>query len=158
MQPNYINMKITRYALLLLAAVSITCGASAQLRKIPAEVTNAFSEKYPNAKNVEWRDELKDFKVTFSLDSAAGSYTAKYAHKGDWKVTEKEITEAALPDEIRQSLSKSLYADWKTRSVYILYFPADMTEYHIIVAKSDINKKNLLFSKDGKLLKDNFTL
>ena len=37
----------------LVSAVGFTQIVNAQIRKIPAEVTNAFSEKYEDAKNVE---------------------------------------------------------------------------------------------------------
>ena len=147
------------FGVLILASLCIVQLAAAQIRKIPAAVTNAFSDKYPHAKNVEWKDELKDFKVVFSMEvPAASKYSAKFTKDGEWKVTEKEITEKELPAAIRQSLSESLYAEWEVRSVYILYFPDETSEYHIIVAKNDINKKNLLFSKEGRMLKDNFTL
>ena len=42
--------------------------ANAQIRKIPAEVTNAFAEKYGGAKNVEWKDNLSVFVAGFEQD------------------------------------------------------------------------------------------
>ena len=43
--------------------------AGAQIRKIPAEVTDSFTDKYPEAKAVEWKDKLTGF-------SAAEAYMA----------------------------------------------------------------------------------
>ena len=40
-------------AMMMFAVFNVT---HAQIRKIPAEVTEAFKEKYPNTKNVEWKD------------------------------------------------------------------------------------------------------
>jgi hypothetical protein len=35
--------------------------------------------------------------------------------------------------------------------------PDEVTQYRILVAKNDIQKKNLLFNSDGKLLRENIT-
>jgi hypothetical protein len=42
--------------------------------------------------------------------------------------------------------------------VVVYYNPGNITQYGIQVSKSDLQKKNLLFSSDGQLLKDNSTL
>jgi hypothetical protein len=42
--------------------------------------------------------------------------------------------------------------------VYEIELPADVKQYRLRVAKSDIQQKNLLFNEEGKLLKDNLTL
>lgn len=39
----------------------------AQIRKIPAVVTDAFKYKYRNAESVEWKDKLSHYVVTFQL-------------------------------------------------------------------------------------------
>ena len=61
--------KIIYIAGLFIILAITTTKSYAQLRKIPAEVTNAFQEKYPNAKSVEWRDKLSSFTASFQLDS-----------------------------------------------------------------------------------------
>ena len=43
---------------LSLALISFSFASFAQLRKIPAEVTDAFSKKYPRAEDVEYNDVL----------------------------------------------------------------------------------------------------
>ncbi len=37
----------------------------AQLRKVPADVTEAFKAKFPDAKNVEWKDKLTAFLASY---------------------------------------------------------------------------------------------
>ena len=53
---------------------------------------------------------------------------------------------------------KSKYYDWKVEDVYVRYIPSGLTEYHIVVSGSGIGKTNLLFSSEGRLIKDNSTL
>src|SRR5689334_1087169 len=87
-----------------------TVSAHAQLRKIPAEVTTAFSEKFPNATNVEWRDKLSGFTANFSIDSA--KYLASFNNKGTWESTEEFISEDDLPSPVQDGFEKSKYAEW----------------------------------------------
>ena len=44
--------------------------ANAQIRKIPAQVTDAFAARYPHASGVEWKDKLQYFEATFQLNGA----------------------------------------------------------------------------------------
>jgi hypothetical protein len=61
---------------------------------------------------------------------------------------------------VKDGLSKSKYAsaEWEIRVVTTMYLPGGVVQYNIQVAKSDLVKKNLLFSNEGQLLKDNNTL
>ena len=140
---------------LLLSAVSFT-QINAQIRKIPAEVTNAFSEKYDDAKNVEWKDNLTSFVASF--ERKGDKYEAKFNKKGEWQSTEKELEISDLPNKVNDGFEKSKYSEWEVRSVYEIELPDDVIQYRVHVAKSDIQQKNLLFNKKGKLLKDNLTL
>lgn len=149
-------MKRLFITIILAGSIGFATTATAQLRKIPAEVTNAFAEKYDDAKNVEWKDVVKAFAATFEADGA--KQVAKFNKKGGWISTEREIEEADLPEDVKDGLSKSKYADWEVRAYYHVSIPEDKVQYRIHVAKSDIQQKNLLFDNTGKLLKDNLTL
>lgn len=141
-------------ALFTAAAFSVNT-AHAQLRKIPAEVTNSFTQKFPNATNVEWQDQLVDYKVVF--EEKDKNYRAKFANTGEWKITERIIKKDFLPTTVAKGFSKGEYAKWEIKEVTILETPENKTQYKITVAKNSLNKKDLLFNSDGQLVKDNFT-
>jgi hypothetical protein len=128
----------------------------AQVRPIPATVTDAFKAKYPNASKVEWKDKLTSFTASFEMNNA--KYDAKFSNKGAWVSTETKIEKDALPSAITDGFGKSKYADWSIKSVYKIDLPGDTTQYRLQAVKSDIQKKNLLFNSTGRLLKDNATL
>lgn len=140
----------------LVSAVGFTQIVNAQIRKIPAEVTNAFSEKYEDAKNVEWRDNLSAFVAGFEQDG--NKYEAKFNKKGEWLSTEKGLEISDLPGKVNDGFEKSKYSEWEVKSVYEIELPDDVKQYRVRVAKSDIQQKNLLFNEKGRLLKDNLTL
>ena len=141
---------------IVVACAGLMLSANAQVRKIPAEVTNAFSEKYNDAKNVEWKDKLSAFAAIFDMDG--DKYEARFNKKGEWLSTEKDLNIDELPSVVKEGFDKSKYTDWEAKAVYEVDLPDDKKEYKVHVAKSSVQKKILLFDVDGKLLKDNLTL
>lgn len=65
-------------------------------------IKSAFSEKYPNAKDVEWKQEEDGWEVEFELDGI--EYEAEYDLDGEWLKTEHEISESELPEMIQNTL------------------------------------------------------
>lgn len=150
-------MKKIIYVSGLIALLAVfSTSTFAQIRKIPAEVTNAFTEKYPNATSVEWRDKLSGFTASYRLDS--GMYIASFSNKGEWESTEEGIDAEELPDAVSQGFDKSKYTDWDMGQVTRIELPEDEVQYKIEVKKGDIKKRNLYFSSEGRLLKDKLTL
>jgi len=146
---------VIAFLILILASFAIV-PSFAQIRKIPSEVTEALKQKYPDAENVSWKDKLSVFAASFEMDNE--KYEARFNDKGEWKSTEKEISEADLPGDVKDGFEKSKYADWELKNTFLIELPGNETQYRIQVAKNDIQKKNLLFNNDGQLLKDNITL
>lgn len=128
----------------------------AQVRKIPSEVTEAFKEKYPTATNVEWRDKLSTFSAVFESDNI--HYEARFNSKGEWQLTENEIEESELPEVVKDSYDKSKYADWEIGKIHKVELSDGSIQYRIETVKSEVRKKNLVFSSEGKLLKDRITI
>lgn len=140
----------------LFACYVIPTTAFTQVRKIPSSVTNAFSEKYLEANDLEWKDKLSFFVADFTMGNE--TMEARFSSKGDWIQTETAIPENELPDAVKDGYEKSKYTEWKIVNLYRVELPGDELQYRLQVAKSDIRKKNLLFNKEGRLLKDKITL
>lgn len=148
--------KIIYYCLALCFAFAIST-ADAQMRKLPAEVTEAFRQKYPTATNVEWRDRLSGFTAVFDLNNV--HYEAKFTNKGFWQSTENKIPEAELPDAVKDGFEKSKYAEeWTIKNAFKIALREDKTQYRVEIEKNDIQKKHLFFDPSGRLLRDNITL
>jgi len=141
---------------LMIAFSATTISVKAQIRKIPSTVTDSFKDKYPDATGVEWRDKVSVFSAVFSKDGV--NYEARFNSKGEWLNTENEITEDALPPVIRDGFEKSKYADWEVEKVHLISLPEGTTQYRLLVGKTDLQKKNLLYSSKGRLLKDKITI
>jgi hypothetical protein len=148
--------KLFGFTAVLAFSLLLSTSTFAQLRKIPAEVTDAFITKYPDAKEVEWKDRLTNFTAGFS--SAGKSYLASFNKKGEWQSTEQEVEQSELPDVIKDSFSKTKYADWEISKVIKIELPGDEEQYKLEIASGDIKKRNLYFNTKGRLLKDKLTI
>lgn len=129
--------------------------SKAQIRKIPAEVTDNFTAKFPGASAVEWKDRLTGFSANFKDRDTA--YIASFDNKGNWEATEHNIEQAALPAAVQDGFEKSRFADWDVNNIIYIDTP-DGVKYRIEVGKGDIKKRNLYFNENGRLLKDKLTL
>ena len=154
-------MKKLLYLTLICVSLFAVVDAKAQFGSVPGVVTDSFKVKYPNAKSVSWSSKIGGTYVATFTQEGNDKYTAKYNKKGEWQMTTKEISKDAMPAAVKDGLAKSKYADateWEIRGVTVRYLPGSVTEYVILAAKNDIQKRNLLFSSDGRLLKDGNTL
>lgn len=143
-------------ASLTVLVLIVSLGAFAQIRKIPAEVTEAFKTRYPHAEKVEWRDKLTDFEASFLLNNI--SMKAQFNSKGEWQLSETALEFEELPSEVIDGFQKSKYTGWEVKETARIDKNTEAIQYRIFIRKSDIQKKYLYFDKDGRLLREALTL
>jgi len=135
---------------------SVAFFAEAQLRKIPADVTDAFISRYPHAMHVEWKDKLHCFEAKFKLNGF--TIIANFSSKGEWQASERELIFNQLPDEVKDGFLKSKYAERQKNTIYEVQELGKPLQYRISVQKSSLQKKTLYFDINGKLLKESIGL
>lgn len=148
------NNQFMKQKLILVTTMLLlfSVGLNAQLRKIPAAVTEAFKDKYPGATNVEWKDKLTNFEAAFILED--DEWTAQFNSKGEWKESAKRIEFDDLPEAVKDGFNKSKYSNWTTGSVRMIESDKG-TSYKIYAEKNSIIQKVFLyFSDNGKLLRE----
>lgn len=143
--------KLTLLLILLMAGF-----AHAQIRKIPAAVTEAFKARYPHAEKVAWKDEITSFEAQFTLNGFA--MTADFNSKGEWQHSEKKIKITDLPAAVSDGFTKSKYADWQISNVVEIDKNSESLQYRIEVKKSAVQKKYLFFNTNGRLIRDAITI
>ena len=137
----------------LVAALFMFCSIFAQIRKVPASVTDAFKSRYPHAESVEWRDKLTGFEASFTLNDA--DITASFANNGDWKSSEAKINYESLPPAVKDGFTKSKYAEWEKGTIKEIQQMGKPVQYRIYAEKSEpFQKRFLYFNADGRLVKD----
>ncbi len=142
--------------MILSVTLLISLFIKAQVREIPQAVKDAFTHQYPEATDIDYKDQLVKVNVHFKLNE--DNYIATYNNKGAWKGSEKEWTFEKLSDMVKDGFSKSKYADWDTVEVAMLYIPGGTEQYRILVKKNDLQKKYLFFNTKGRLLRESITI
>jgi hypothetical protein len=139
-------------SLLLLTICFMWLAAAAQVRNIPATVTDAFKQKFPSAASVSWKDKLTNFEASFKMGNR--SYTASFNKDGALKRTEKIISYDELPADVKAGFSKSKYAGWKKGTIAEVSETDDGFRYRIFVEKNKVQKKFIYFNSEGQLVKE----
>lgn len=133
----------------------ITLMGKAQFRKIPAEVTDSFKAKYPQAVHVAWKDKMGSFQAEFKEGDQR--LKANFSSKGEWLKTEKQYSFDYLPADVKDGFKKSKYAGWKIKEVVETQDVEDGLAYRVTVRKGDLAKRYLRFAPGGQLLNDSLT-
>jgi hypothetical protein len=147
-------MKTTCHLLSLFLLLSIS--SFSQVTKVPQVAKDNFARQYPEAREVNWDNEVISVNVRFELN---GEWmNAEYSNKGIWKKTEKDWDYEKLPDDVKDGFDKSKYADREVVETVVVYLPGDMQQYRLKVQKNDLQKKYLFFDDDGRLIREAITL
>lgn len=141
---------------LAIVAMALVITTHAQIRKVPATVTDAFKVQFATASQVEWKDRITNFEASFKLNSV--NHTAKFTKEGTMIETTGELDFVQLPSKVKDGFNKSKFADWEVKSVISFEETDKPFYYRITVKKNDITKRFLYFDKNGKLVKDTVTI
>ena|GEM_PF-674212 len=123
---------------------------SAQVVNIPDKAKKSFAEKYPKASDVNWSNNVSNYTAKFKQKKK--DYVAHYNVDGTWDNTETKIDKDDLPKDVKESFSKSRYADWQLNSTDYVEDNKGQSLYRFNLKKG-IEKKYLYLDKDGKEIK-----
>ena len=143
---------------LMILVITISSSAKAQqIFSVPDIVKQSFDKQYPEAKDLKWSGGIDNHVVRFTLGER--KLKASYTPKGDWVSTEEQVKLETLPEVVQQGFKNSKYKDWTLKDVLTVTKPRiEANEYYIIVQKSSLNKKKLVFDAKGRLYEELFSL
>lgn len=137
----------------LLIMTTFTGVIMAQIRKMPAEVTNTFKEMFPKAEDVSWKDNLTSWQADFTNEGFKTH--AYFSGKGEWKETNKYIDFESVPQAVKDGLDKSKYNEWTPGATAIVTKKDKELQYRVYVEKSSlVQKKYLYFNAKGQLQRE----
>jgi len=92
--------------LIISAALLISVSACGQSGKdVPASVSSAFTQKFPNASKVKWgKENEKEWEAEFKMDGK--EYSANFDLAGAWIETEYEVAATELPAVVMAAIEK----------------------------------------------------
>ena len=93
--------------ILLLTMLFVACDNKVE---VPGNISDAFNQEYPNARDVEWEEEGDEFEVEFEVDNVEREIT--YDMQGNIVETGIEVSEDELPKVTIAYITQN-YTDFK---------------------------------------------
>ncbi|HEV7783575.1 MAG TPA: PepSY-like domain-containing protein [Chitinophagaceae bacterium] len=144
-------MKVIRLLTLVAVLFFSSSIVRAQVTSIPEQARENFFKQYPDAKNVQWENDVVNVNARFEQDS--NRLNAEYNNKGIWKRTLKEWSYDKLTEDVKDGFSKSKYAGKEVKDVKVLYLPGYVIQFRL---KAD--NKFLFFNTEGRLVRTTVAL
>lgn len=143
-------------SLLILSTIIFSCvNLHAQIINVPEKAKKNFWDKYPDAKRVDWKNNVTRYSAKFQLGEEW--YKANYNVDGGWEYTEKSIKLEEFPEAVKTSVKNSRFAGWKIIST--AFVENDKSEQlYRVEFKSGIERKFVFFDADGKEIKTTSTI
>jgi hypothetical protein len=118
-------------------------------KDVPANITAAFSQKFPSASKVKWgKESEKEWEAEFIMNGK--EYSANYDNAGTLTETEYAITAKEIPAAVKTSLDKES-AGYKIEESAVSETKAGKI-YEFVIAKGE-TKMELTIDPAGKVLK-----
>jgi hypothetical protein len=114
---------------------------------LSSEVLAAFSDKCPNAKEVEWEADEKEYKAEFEMNGH--EYSASFLVDGTWLETEQEITKNKLPLAVKESLKRE-FSGYRFDEVEKVERP-NFNSYEVLMEKKE-KEIEVLIDENGKIV------
>ena len=149
-------MKATRLISFLFLLLCCSSMVQAQVTTVPDQAKENFFKQYPDAKNIQWQNDVLNVNVRFEQDT--NKMYAEYNNKGIWKWTLKDYDYELIPADVKEGLSKSKYAGRQVLETKVMYLPGYVIQYRLKVEKSNLEKKYLFFTTQGKLVRSTVAL
>ena len=139
--------------IILFVIVSAVSSAEAQKLKdneVPAPVKEAFTKRFPAAKEVKWEKE-NDVSIEAEFKIGKTEYSAIFDQTGKWLETETEIKKNELPEVVLSAIAKE-FSGLKIEEAEKSETPDQGMLYEVKLEKKEITYA-VQFSSTGKVLK-----
>lgn len=147
-------MKKTILLLAVAGALALqSCENNKKGVNVNAEVKEAFTAKYPGAKDVRWNTR-NTYSVAEFKDNGT-SASAWFDGAGTWYMTETDIPYAALPQTVQAAFKASEYGAWRVDDVDRIERQGAETVY-VIEVEQGTSEADLYYTPDGVLVKTLF--
>lgn len=139
-------MKILAASILSLSLVGTSVMAQdISASKVPAAVTNAFTQEYSNPTDVDWEKKKKKFEVEFEVDGI--DHKALYNADGKLLMTKRDLHEGDLPPAINQKIAAD-YNGYTIDDVDELI--VEGKSYYQVELEGTLRDRKLVFGENGQ--------
>lgn len=114
-------------------------------------LTKNFTQRYPDARNVEWEWEQGYYVADFN--DGRHEVEAWFDERGEWTMSETDIRYEELPAEVRTAFEQGPYGTWRVDDVD-LWEQANRSVIYILDVERGEQDINLHYSEYGDLINE----
>ena len=120
-------------------------------KNVPAVVTAAFQEKYPNmtVTDWDWEDDKNAYEAEFKMDGK--EMEAFFSESGEWLKTKAELDKNQVPAAVSKAYSSGEDANW-SKSNYMEMDTPDKGKLYKVKAEKGNAEHYLKYDANGKLV------
>jgi len=141
-------MKTIKLFMLALFATGCIYAQDIEANQVPSVIINNFKKEFPKASDIEWERQGNQYSVEFEIGFYT-DYEAWFNTSGDLIRYAEEISRTDLPQEIKDAINNQ-YQGYKIDDT--IKFIENNIETYSVEIERDHEERNLLFSKNGKLI------
>lgn len=141
-------MKTIKLFMLALFATGCIYAQDIEANQVPSVIINNFKKEFPKASDIEWERQGNQYSVEFEIGFYT-DYEAWFNTSGDLIRYAEEISRTDLPQEIKDVINNQ-YQGYKIDDA--IKFIENKIETYSVEIERDHEERNLLFSKNGKLI------
>ena len=145
--------RILSFILVLVTAALLLSCEKYEDGKPLKNVRNAFSEMYPDARDVEWDAENGYWVVSFELGTPPNvkECEAWYDVDANWLRTETDLVDSALPQSVKDAIAASEYASALLSAGDVDYVETPDGNFYELEVNLNGLEIRLKVSEDGKV-------
>jgi hypothetical protein len=141
-------MKIKSLMVIVLVMMAgLATAQSLSSKQVPAVVLNAFQQKFPKAKDVEWKKKATHFEVSFEMGWKFTDHEVWISPEGEILQHKEDLSSMDLPKAIKEAIKKN-YHTFKIDEVVKIYRKTEVF-YQVEMEKGREELKRI-FQPNGK--------
>jgi hypothetical protein len=121
--------------------------------QVPQAVSDAFSQQFSNAKDIEWEKQGSQFEVDFETGWSR-DHEAWFSEEGELVYLKEDIRNRDLP-EIVQVRIKSDFADYRIDDLYKIT-EGDQITFEVSLESRRTSDIDLIISNSGEVLRQSY--
>ena len=145
-----------KIAVLLASSILYLSSGYAQLKNVPAAVTEGFKKRYPvsmNIQNVKWMKDGSAYAARFVYNG--DPYTSRFTEQGAWLDETRKLNFGELRNNVRNAFSQSKFATWRAYEVNQIQERNKEAQYRILIRSADDQPpKYLYYDGRGQMMKE----
>lgn len=146
---NHKISKMKKIKLLVLVVLTLNLVSCDKEASAPQKVKDAFTQKFPNATDVDWSKESDtEWEAEFKMNEK--EYSSNFTQDGTWKETEYKVTASEVPQVVMDAFNTN-FIEYDTKKIEVSE-TIEGKVYEFIITKGE-TEMEVVIDTQGTIVK-----